>query len=113
MKAIVLVAGVNHEVWFRDTRDERQVQTLCCLDRDAFNGVKMKQTFDYTPSPEESRELDLDRLDGSIITIAIGEVRPGNGGRLSVRGIIDRGSVPKEAVRNGEVKAPGATGRKG
>ncbi|MBI4658531.1 MAG: hypothetical protein HY735_06730 [Verrucomicrobia bacterium] len=47
MKMEIHVAGVFRDVWFRGSRDERQVTLLNCLDRGAHEGLKLKQTFDY------------------------------------------------------------------
>lgn len=99
MKVEVYVAGVCNEVWFRGQKDERQVTVLNCLDRIAHEGVKLKQTFDYSPSMEESEEIDLEKLDGVTLTLAVEEIKAGNGGRLKFRGKIDRASVPKAAVK--------------
>jgi len=98
MKAIVLVAGVTLDTWFRGTRDERQVTVLNCLDSEAHLGRKLKQTFDYTPSPEEAAELNLPALDGQRITLAIEEIKAASGGRLKMRGTIDRSGLPKGAT---------------
>ena len=57
MRVEVYVAGVAREVWFRGSRDERQVTVLNCLDRQAHKGLKLKQTFDYTPTPDEVEAL--------------------------------------------------------
>lgn len=102
MKLNVFVAGVAHETWFRDTRDERQVCVLNCLDREAFLGMKFKQTFDYGPSREEAEALDLDKLDGVTLSIAVENIKAVNGGRLKVLGKIDRSTIPAEALRNGK-----------
>ncbi len=95
----VYVAGVTHDVWFRGSRDERQVTLLNCLDRTAHEGRKLKQTFDYTPSQEEAEAIELEKLEGASITLAVDEIKAANGGRLKFRGKIDRGSVPKGALR--------------
>jgi hypothetical protein len=100
MKIEVYVAGVSHEVWFRGSRDERQVTLMNCLDRVAHEGRKLKQTFDYVPDMEEVEALDLEKLDGVSITLAIDEIKAANGGRLKFKGKIDRNSVPKSALRN-------------
>ena len=100
MKVEVYVAGVAHEVWFRDSKDERQVLVLNCLDRTAHEGLKLKQTFDYTPTKEEVEAIDLDKLDGANLILAIDEIKAANGGRLKFKGKIDRNSVPKQALRN-------------
>ena len=99
MKVEVYVAGVAREVWFRGTRDERQVSVLNCLDRTAHEGLKLKQTFDYTPSKEEEEAIDLDKLEGANLVLAAEEIKAANGGRLKFKGKIDRGSVPKQALR--------------
>jgi hypothetical protein len=57
MRVEVYGAGISREVWFRGSRDERQVTVLNCLDRQAHEGLKRKQTFDHTPTPEEDRRL--------------------------------------------------------
>ena len=67
MKVEVYVAGVSHDVWFRGSRDERQVVLLNCLDRTAHDGIKLKQTFDYTPSKDEEEAIDLEKLDGATL----------------------------------------------
>lgn len=108
MKLQVLVVGLNHETWFRDTRDERQVTTLNCLDRETHLGEKLKQTFDYNPTPEETAEIDLEKLDGEKLLLAVREIKAATGGRLSMRGKIDRASVPASAVRNGSASGPAA-----
>jgi hypothetical protein len=100
MKVEVYVAGVAREVWFRGTRDERQVSVLNCLDRTSHEGLKLKQTFDYTPSKEEEEAIDLDKLEGANLVLATEEIKAANGGRLKFRGKIDRASVPKQALRN-------------
>jgi len=96
----VYVGGVSHEVWFRDTRDQRQVVVLNCLDRRAHDGLKLKQTFDYTPTKEEAEAIELEKLDGASLVLAVEEIKAANGGRLKFRGKIDRASVPKQALRN-------------
>ena len=99
MKVEILVAGVAREVWFRGSRDERQVTVLNCLDRQVHDGLKLKQTFDYTPTKDEEEALDLDKLDGASLVLAVNEIKAANGGRLKFKGKIDRASVPKAAVR--------------
>lgn len=101
MRIEVYVAGVSHDVWFRGTRDERQVVMLNCLDRIAHDGMKLKQTFDYTPTKEEAETIDLEKLDSTSLVLAVEEIKPSNGGRLKFKGKIDRASVPKSALRNG------------
>jgi hypothetical protein len=61
--------------------------------------LKLKQTFDYTPTQDEQEALDLDKLDGASLVLAVDEIKAANGGRLKFRGKIDRASVPKAAVR--------------
>jgi hypothetical protein len=110
MKAEVYVAGVGHEIWFRGSRDERQVTVLNCLDRHAHDGMKLKQTFDYIPTKEEEEAIDLDKLDGATLVIGVEEIKAANGGRLKFKGKIDRGSVPKQALRsNGAASATAKT----
>lgn len=110
MKIEVYVAGVSQDVWFRGTRDERQVTMLNCLDRQAHDGLKLKQTFDYTPTREEAETLELERLDGALLTLGVEEIKAANGGRLKFRGKIDRASVPKQALRtNGAASAAAKT----
>ncbi len=110
MKIEVYVAGVAHEVWFRGTRDERQVTVLNCLDRTAHEGLKLKQTFDYTPPKEEEEAIDLEKLEGLCLVLGVEEIKAANGGRLKFKGKIDRGSVPKQALRNnGAVSATAKT----
>lgn len=110
MRLNVMIVGISHETWFRGTRDERQVSLLNCLDRDAFLGIKFKQTFDYAPSAEELEKLDLEKLDGVMTTLAVQEIKPTNGGRLKMSGKLDMSTLPKEAVHangNGSpVKTP-------
>lgn len=106
MKVEVYVAGVAKEVWFRGSRDERQVSVLNCLDSKAHDGLKLKQTFDYTPTQEESDAIDLEKLDGAALVLAVDEIKAANGGRLKFKGRIDRASVPKQALRG---PAPAAT----
>jgi hypothetical protein len=100
MKIDVYVAGVSKETWFRGSRDERQVMLLNCLDRSAHDGMKLKQTFDYTPTAEEGEAFDVEKLDGATLVLAVEEIKPANGGRLKFKGKIDRNSVPKTALRN-------------
>jgi hypothetical protein len=112
MKVEVYVAGVAREVWFRETRDQRQVSVLNCLDRTAHEGLKLKQTFDYVPTKEEEA-IDLDKLGGANLVLAVEEIKAANGGRLKFKGKIDRASVPKQALRNNgagsaPVKTPAA-----
>ncbi len=110
MKVELYVAGVSHEVWFRGSRDERQVTLLNCLDRIAHDGLKLKQTFDYTPTKEEEDAIELERLDGVTLVLGVEEIKAANGGRLKFKGRIDRGSVPKQALRsNGGGSAPAKT----
>jgi len=99
MKAKCLVASVNNETWFAGQKDERQVVTLNLLDADAHLGKKIKQTFDYTPSQDEAKELDLPALDMQMIVIAVSEISAGAGGRLKIRGEIDRSALPKQSLR--------------
>lgn len=98
MKLNVFVAQVTPETWFRDTRDERQVLKLSCLDRESFLGLKLVQTFDYMPSQEEAEEIDLMKLDGASVALSVSEFKPANGGRLVAKGKLDRSTLPKEAV---------------
>lgn len=100
MKIEVYVAGVSHDVWFRGSRDERQVTMLNCLDQKAHDGLKLKQTFDYTPTKEEEDAIELEKLDGATLILAVDDIKAANGGRLKFRGKIDRASVPKQALRN-------------
>ncbi len=110
MKVEVYVAGVSHEVWFRGSRDERQVTLLNCLDRNAHDGLKLKQTFDYTPSKDEEEVIELEKLDGASLVLGVEEIKAANGGRLKFKGRIDRGSVPKQALRsNGAASATAKT----
>ncbi len=99
MKMEIYVAGVTREVWFRGSRDERQVTLVNCLDRTAHEGLKLKQTFDYVPSKDEEEAVDLEKLDGCCLVLAVEEIRAANGGRLRFRGKIDRTSVPQQALR--------------
>ena len=108
MKVEVYVAGVGHEIWFRQSRDERQVTVLNCLDRHAHEGLKLKQTFDYTPTKEEEEAFELEKLDGITLTLAVEEIKAANGGRLKFKGKIDRASVPKSALRNNGAVAESA-----
>jgi hypothetical protein len=108
MKVDIYVAGVSHDVWFRGSRDERQVTMLNCLDRIAHDGLKLKQTFDYVPTKEEEDDIELEKLDGSTLVLAVDEIKAANGGRLKFKGKIDRASVPKQALRNNKTgSAPG------
>ncbi len=100
MKIEVYVAGVAREVWFRESRDERQVSVLDCLDRQGHEGLKLKQTFDYVPTKEEQADIELDKLDGATLVLAVEEIKAANGGRLKFKGKIDRTSVPKQALRS-------------
>ena len=111
MKIDIYVAGVAHDVWFRGSRDERQVTMLNCLDRLAHDGLKLKQTFDYVPTKEEEEEaIELEKLDGASLILAVDEIKAANGGRLKFKGKIDRASVPKQALRNnGAGSAPAKT----
>jgi hypothetical protein len=110
MKVEVYVAGVSHEVWFRESRDERQVTVLNCLDRTAHDGLKLKQTFDYTPTKEEEDAIELEKLDAACLVLGVEEIKAANGGRLKFKGRIDRASVPKQALRNnGSGSAPAKT----
>jgi hypothetical protein len=110
MKIKVYVAGVTKEVWFRGSRDERQVTVLNCLDSEACEGLKLKQTFDYVPTKEEEEAIDMDKLEGANLVLATEEIKAANGGRLKFRGKIDRASVPKQALRNnGAASVPAKT----
>ena len=100
MRVEVYVAGVSKDTWFRGTRDERQVSVLNCLDRQAHEGRKFKQTFDYTPTPEEVEQIDIEKLDGAHLVLGVEDIKPTNGGRLKFRGSIDRSSLPKGALRD-------------
>ena len=113
MKIEVYVAGVSPEIWFRDTRDERQVTVLNCLDRVSHEGLKLKQTFDYQPSREEQESIDLEKLDGLTVVLAVEEIKAANGGRLKFKGKIDRSSVPKQALRASAPANPGAKAQAG
>jgi len=99
MKAPVYVCGISKEVWFRKTRDERQVSVLNCLDREAHEGKKLKETFDYVPTPEEADELNIEALDGQNITLAVLQIKAATGGRLKFIGSIDRSTLPKGATK--------------
>lgn len=110
MKVEVYVAGVAKEVWFRGSRDERQVTVLNCLDSKAHDGLKLKQTFDYTPTKDEDEAIELEKLDGAALVLAVDEIKAANGGRLKFKGKIDRSSLPKAALRsNGTGSAPAKT----
>jgi len=98
MKIEVLVAGVTAETWFRETKDERQVTMLTCLDQSPLPVPRLKQTFEYQPTREEASQIDLTKLDGQKITVGIREVKPSNGGRLKMVGEIDRATLPKGAL---------------
>jgi hypothetical protein len=74
--------------------------------------LKLKQTFDYTPTKDEEEEetIDLDKLEGANLVLATEEVKAANGGRLKFKGKIDLASVPKQALRNnGVASAPAKT----
>jgi hypothetical protein len=78
--------------------------------RTACEGLKLKQTFDYTPTKEEEEAIDLDKLEGANLVLATEEIKAANGGRLKFRGKIDRASVPKQALRNnGAASVPAKT----
>ena len=110
MKVDIYVAGVAHDVWFRGSRDERQVTMLNCLDRLAHDGLKLKQTFDYVPTKDEEDAIELEKLEGASLILAVDEIKAANGGRLKFKGKIDRASVPKQALRNnGAGSAPAKT----
>jgi len=96
MKIPVYIAGVLPETWFRDTRDERQVWCLNCLDTQTHLGVKMRQTFDYVLTADEMKLLQPAELDGQDIVLAVSDVRISNG-RLRVTGKIDLSTVPESA----------------
>jgi hypothetical protein len=99
MKMEIYVAGVTREVWFRGSRDERQVTLVNCLDRTAHEGLKLRQTFDYVPSKEEEEAIDFEKVDGCGLVLAVDEIKAGNGGRFKFRDKIDRTSVPAHALR--------------
>ena len=110
MKVDIYVAGVSHDVWFRGSRDERQVTMLNCLDRLAHDGLKLKQTFDYVPTKDEEDGIELEKLEGLSLVLAVDEIKAANGGRRKFKGKIDRASVPKQALRNnGAGSAPAKT----
>lgn len=106
MKAKVLVLGVSSQTWFRGTRDERAVPCLNCMDAETLDGKAIKQTFDYFPSEDENKEIDLTKLNMQPLVLAVEDIRPGNG-RLTFRGSIDRSSLPKGALVPAKTPEPG------
>jgi hypothetical protein len=52
------------------------------------------------PTKEEQEDIDLEKLDGSTLTLAVEEIKAANGGRLKFKGKIDRASVSKSALRS-------------
>jgi len=112
MKLEVLVVGLTDEVWFKGTRDERAAKGLNCLDRVSCAGQKIKETFDYYPSPDELSHLNVASLEGQTITIGVSSLAMSNG-RLKVRGKLDMDALPASAKLNGASApakaAPGST----
>lgn len=106
MKLPILVVGVTSDQWFRGTRDERQVTVLNCFDGETFLGKKLKDTFDYTPTEDEQKALDLTKLEGSRITISVDGIKAASGGRLKFRGEIDRSTLPKGALKDVPASQP-------
>lgn len=98
MEVKVLVVGIIDETWFKGTKEERAVKILNCLDRVSSAGQKLKNTFDYTPAPEELEKFSVAFLDGQPITIGVSDWTISNG-RLKARGRIVADSVPVEAVK--------------
>lgn len=101
MKIQLMVVGVAHETWFKGQRDERQVTQLLCVDADPFLGSIMGQMLTYTPTAEEAKDLDLEKLNGRKLAFGVTEFRPGQGGKLNVRGKLDRSGLPKECLAAG------------
>jgi len=108
MKLPILVVGVSSDQWFRGTRDERAVTVLNCFDSESFLGKKLKDTFDYTPTEDEQKQLDLTKLEGAKIIISVDGIKAASGGRLKFRGEIDRSTLPKGIARDGVASQPGA-----
>ena len=102
MKIEVLVASVTPETWFRGEKDERQVFVVNCLDRGASDALRFKQTFDYQPSMVELEELDLTKLDGLMVKISVNDITSARGGRIKMKGMLDRASLPKDAIKAGQ-----------
>ena len=100
-----MVVGVVQETWFRGKRDERQVQVLNCLDVACEHGGQMKQTFDYTPSQEESGSLDLSKLLMQSVYIGITDISVGGGGRLKLKGSLDLSAIHVSARLAAEAPA--------
>lgn len=109
MRVKVMVVGITPETWFRGTKDERQVNLLNCLDVERHVGQAVKDTFDYNPTEEERKQIDLDKLLMQPILIGVSGFKISNA-RLKVNGAIDVGSVPSAAIIKPEAKTlPGKT----
>jgi hypothetical protein len=105
MKMEIYVAGVSHDVWFRGSRDKRQVTMLNCLDRTAHEGLKLKQTFDYVPTKDEEDALELEKLDGSCLVLAVDEIKAANGGRLKFKEKLTGRAFPNRRCETTERRA--------
>jgi len=91
MKLTLEVLQERQETWFRGKRDERAVRVLTLFDTDTV--APMPQTIDYTLSDEEAKNLPQGTLKSKVITVYAKEFRVANGGRLSIRGLLE---VPKK-----------------
>lgn len=70
------------------------------IQRQRVTAGSSKQTFDCVLTKEEQDAIDLEKLDGSPITLAVDDIEPANGGRHKFKGKVDRTSVPKQVLRN-------------
>jgi len=109
MKAKTLIIGVGTDTWFKGKPEEKKVPCLNCVDAENHLDQICKESFDYLPSDEEVKELDLGALMGASVILAVRQIKPGNGGRLRFVGQIDRSTLPKSSVRNGAAQAPTTT----
>lgn len=84
MKVIGTVVQDRAEVWFRGSRDERQVRVLTLLDMDPTD--PMPNTFDYRPSDEETKRHPPGSLAMKPVTLSVRAITPAKGGRLTFAG---------------------------
>lgn len=96
-KVKFLCVGILDEVWYKGEKNEKRVKSLNLLDSEPFQGHQMKATMGYTPSAEETKEIDLDKLLMQPIVLGVSDPFTVNN-RVNWRGAIDRSSLPKGAL---------------
>lgn len=103
--------GVFKETWHKgDRQKERNVTSINLLDMEPHLGHQMKNTSSYTPSEEELKDIDFDKLVMQPVILAVTDPFVANN-RTIWRGTIDRSSLPKVAFLDKGQNTPSSQAR--